>query len=446
MIMRKLYNTLLMTLLLVVAGSCGQKQDKIFRGSSAVRTQQQIDALSTALAAHPNGWSVAYFYGAAQAEHGGTTLLWKFDAESSTAEAASIYTGVDKTFTSTYTVKANGGALLTFDTYNKAVHYFSDPIAPGETVGDNLGLEGDFEFIVQSIADDKIVLVSSKYRTPVIMTPLADNADWTAILEAAQTEETNLLAPIYEFYVNGEQLVTASFADHFIDMQVPVDGSEDLNRIQVPIIVTATGFEAMEPFSLTENDENPSIQHFTFDAELDRFTCSDDGVDFYIQKVFPPINETLVSMDATYSFDLQIGSTITYENMSEAVKTMLETAQANNYGGAELLNVVALGKNPFYPSNPGSQAFSFASFDGSNNWGVAFSYTITPVEGTLDQITFGDFGTSLNASYYMQFFTYFIRPIAAAGPYTVVTDSPLTHTQYTFTSVSNPDIWFTVYK
>jgi len=136
--MRKLYNTLLMTLLLVVAGSCGQKQDKIFRGSSAVRTQQQIDALSTALAAHPNGWSVAYFYGAAQAEHGGTTLLWKFDAESSTAEAASIYTGVDKTYTSNYTVKANGGALLTFDTYNEAIHYFADPIAPGETVGDNL--------------------------------------------------------------------------------------------------------------------------------------------------------------------------------------------------------------------------------------------------------------------------------------------------------------------
>ncbi len=444
--MRKLYNTLLMTLLLVVAGSCGQKQDKIFRGSSAVRTQQQIDALSTALAAHPNGWSVAYFYGAAQAEHGGTTLLWKFDAESSTAEAASIYTGVDKTYTSNYTVKANGGALLTFDTYNKAVHYFSDPIAPGETVGDNLGLEGDFEFIVQSVADDKIVLISSKYRTPVIMTPLADDADWTATLEEAQTDETNLLAPTYEFYVNGEQLVTASFADHFIDMQVPVAGSEDLNRIQVPIIATATGFEAMEPFSLTEDDENPSIQHFTFDAELDRFTCSDDGVDFYIQKVFPPINETLVSMDATYSFDLQIGSTITYGGMSEAVQTMLETAQANNYGGAELLNVVALGKNPFYPDNAGPQAFSFRSYDGSTNWGSAFSYTITPVEGTIDQITFGNFGASLNASYYMQFFNFFISPIAAASPYTVVTDSPLTHTQYTFTSVSNPDIWFTVYK
>jgi len=151
-------------------------------------------------------------------------------------------------------------------------------------------------------------------------------------------------------------------------------------------------------------------------------------------------------MDATYSFDLQIGSTITYGGMSEAVQTMLETAQANNYGGDELLNVVALGKNPSYPSNPGPQAFSFRSFDGSDNWGVAFSYTITPVEGTLDQITFGDFGKSLNASYYEQFFTYFISPIAAAGPYTVVTDSPLTHTQYTFTSVSNPDIWFTVYK
>jgi len=203
---------------------------------------------------------------------------------------------------------------------------------------------------------------------------------WTATLEAAQTEETNLLAPSYEFYVNGEQLVTASFADHFIDMQVPIAGSEDLNRIQVPIIATATGFEAMEPFSLTENDENPSIQHFTFDAELDRFTCSDDGVDFYIQKVFPPINETLVSMDATYSFDLQIGSTITYENMSEAVKTMLETAQANNYGGAELLNVVGIGANPFYPTSEGPQAFSFRSYDGSTNWGSAFSYTITPVE------------------------------------------------------------------
>jgi len=446
MIMRKIYNTLLMTLLLLVAGSCGQKQDEIFKGSSAVRIQEQIDAFSTALAAHPNGWSVAYFYGAAAASHGGTTLLWKFDAEHSTVVASSIFTGVDKTFTSNYSVKENGGALLTIDTNNDAIHYFANPIAPGETVGDNLGLEGDFEFIVQSITDTEIVLISSKYRTPVVMTPLADDADWATTLETAQDQAYTILAPAHAFYLNGGMLDGALLSDNFIDMNVPVTGSEEVFRIQAPIIPTAAGFDTMKPISFTEGDENPTVQHFTYDAALDRFICSDEGIDFYIQKVFPPINETLVSMDAVYYFDFTAGSTTTYNGMSAAVQTMLETAQANNYGGSELLKLAAFGKNPLVGED-GDQVFVFQSFDGSSTWSSLFSYTITPVEGTTDQINFGNFGQSLlNAAYYTQFYNYFIVPIAAAGPYTVVTDSPLFHTQYTFTSVSDPDIWFTISK
>lgn len=446
MIMRKIYNTLLMTLLLVVAGSCTQKQDKTFRGSSAVRIQQQIDALSTALAAHPNGWSVTYFYGSKDATHGGTTLLWKFDAEHSTVDASSIFTGVDKTSTSTYTIKANGGALLTFDTYNEAIHYFSDPIAPGKNVGDNLGLEGDFEFIVHSISDTEIVLISSKYRTPVIMTPLADDADWETTLSTIKAATIEVLAPAYAFYLNGVKLETATISDNVIDMKLPVAGSEKTFRVQAPLLPVVGGFETMKPFSFTEGDENPTVQHFTYDADKLSFICSDEGIDFYIKKVFPPINETLVSMDDLYFFDFTAGSSPTYNNMSAAVQTMLETAQANNYGGSELLKLAAFGKNVF-EGQPGAQVFLFQSLDGGGStWSSLFSYTISPVEDTEDQVNFGNFGLSLNAKYYKQFLTHFITPIAVAAPYTVTTDNPLTHRQYTFTSVSNPDIWFTVAK
>lgn len=446
MIMRKIYNTLLMTLLLLVAGSCNQTQDEIFKESSAVRVQQQIDALSTALAAHPNGWSVDYFYGSKEVTHGGTTLLWKFDATNSTVVASSVFTGVDKTFTSNYTIKDNGGALLTFDTYNEAIHYFSDPIPPNKSAGDNLGLEGDFEFIVQSITDSKIVLISSKYRTPIIMTPIADDADWTTLLGTAKAAANQILAPSYEFYLNGELLAAATISDYVLDMEIPIADTENTFRIAAPILPKEGGFETMKPFSFTQGDENPTVQHFTYNADELRFVCSDEGVDFYIQKIFPPINERVVNMDDLYLFGFTINGSgeATYERMSPAIEQMLKDAQAHN--GSEKLNLAGFGKNPWYPVRPGAQAFVFMSHDGNKNWGFAFSYVISPVADTTDQVTFGSFAFSLNAKYYTHAFTYFIKPIALAAPYKVVSDDPSVPTQFTFTSVSNPDIWFTIKK
>ncbi|MFA6832081.1 MAG: hypothetical protein WCR36_07410, partial [Bacteroidaceae bacterium] len=83
---------------------------------------------------------------------------------------------------------------------------------------------------------------------------------------------------------------------------------------------------------------------------------------------------------------------------------------------------------------------------GNSNYGVTYTYIITPVEGTDDQINFAYVSSGQYQASFPGFLTHFANPIIEASPYTVVTDSPLFHTQYTFTSVSNPDIWFTVFK
>lgn len=51
-----------------------------------------------------------------------------------------------------YTLKHENGILLSFDTYNRIFHQFSDPQSDG------IGFGGDYEFYVMEHTSDHIVL------------------------------------------------------------------------------------------------------------------------------------------------------------------------------------------------------------------------------------------------------------------------------------------------
>ena len=57
---------------------------------------------------------------------------------------------------SLYQLKADQGPVLSFDTYNKVLHYFCDPSPDGK------GYEGDYDFIFQSVTSDSIWVTGKK--------------------------------------------------------------------------------------------------------------------------------------------------------------------------------------------------------------------------------------------------------------------------------------------
>ena len=145
--MKKLYSLLFALTSILLLGACTPEVDSVFDKSSANRIAESISNTKALLAAAPNGWRMAY-YGAEQ--YGGYNIFCKFD----TAENVKVMEETDMSKAeSHYTVSQSQGVQLSFDTFNKAFHKFSDPVGKldGAQVGQaGKGFECDFEFRVLS--------------------------------------------------------------------------------------------------------------------------------------------------------------------------------------------------------------------------------------------------------------------------------------------------------
>ncbi|NCC10884.1 MAG: DUF4302 domain-containing protein, partial [Bacteroidia bacterium] len=119
---------LILGALVWLVSACNPVQDQVFDKSASERVEVAIQSVTKTLKAAPKGWNMQLFAGKIQ-PYGGYNLIVDF----STDDQVTVYNPLvdnGQGVTSLYTVKQCGGALLSFDTYNKAMHYFSDPINP----------------------------------------------------------------------------------------------------------------------------------------------------------------------------------------------------------------------------------------------------------------------------------------------------------------------------
>ncbi len=159
--------------LIAIFGSCTKTDD------SALSTNERIYeyqlAVENTLNKAPNGWAMEYF---ADVEYGGAMLFMKFDNGEVTM--SSLRGGVDYTESSLYSYAYDNGVTLNFDTYNSIIHYYA---APDSGVGSTgVGMNGDFEFRIESYSDEQIVLKGKKHSNIIIMTPLEADKSWNSII------------------------------------------------------------------------------------------------------------------------------------------------------------------------------------------------------------------------------------------------------------------------
>lgn len=147
MIMKK-FIYLLATLFLVSLSACSPEEDDIFGQTSAERIEEVMKADLNVLTGASNGWLMSYYPAQAQ-KYGGYNVLVKFTDEGKVTVASDIVDAT-ATATSTFRLKEQAGPTLTFDTYNKIFHIFSDPKNELGIGNDGLGMEGDYEFTIMS--------------------------------------------------------------------------------------------------------------------------------------------------------------------------------------------------------------------------------------------------------------------------------------------------------
>lgn len=445
---------MLATTLLV---SCSPEQDEIFEDSAAERIEASIQKIEETLESSPNGWHFELFTGT-----GGTNVMVKF-ADGKVQASDYLVHGSDVVKESLYSVIQNGGPVLTFDTYNEVFHAYSDPVAPGESAGDDEGLGADFEFIVEACTSDLIILRGLKHQRICRMVRQPETDDWVTTLGTLATMNDALVAPMYAFYYNGELVEGTNYISNnqiTTNRIVPVtedqltedpDATDKLQSFTVALVPTLDGFRTEEPFSYKYGDEHPKIQNFKFNAATRQFVCTDEGVEMYIEKVYPPANIAFANTGSTWKFGLNyIASEAPFtNNMSQGFTdlfTQFHNTDCVPYG--EKLYEGYMGANVYNSHFPEPDfIFVFRSLKpaGDSAYLMIWSCTVQPVEGTEDQVVFSDLTDVYGTTYYGTGKAV-INHFVTEGPWTITYDDPENPTKYTLVSTVDSTLSITVTK
>ena len=191
--------------------SCAPKIDPIFDDTSANRIEEEIETVQEILLSSPNGWLMEYYPSSTQS-YGGFNVLLNFQP-GYRVTVASETAGADKTAVSTYTLKQSAGCVLSFDTYNEILHFFSDP-SNNQGMGEGYGLEGDFEFTILQADEQIIRLKGKKSGSYMTMTPMSTGLKWSDYLKDIKQKDKEFSEYYRLLYQDEEQSLETRLTGH----------------------------------------------------------------------------------------------------------------------------------------------------------------------------------------------------------------------------------------
>ena len=254
--MKKTYRLLFALTALIFTAACTPEVEDAFDKPSPDRIAEAISETKDILTAAPNGWKMAY------QGSGGFDILCKFDKEDNVfCEEESDHAKA----TSHYTVQQGQGVLLSFDSFNAALHKYSDPVGKinGKAVGkDGKGFQGDFEFRVMSCTKDSIVLEGRKHGDRVVMTPMPEDLTWDSFFTQIATVASGMSSERYNIIIDKDTLPAR--------MNLHTLHTTDKNgkAVAIPFIYTPQGIEVLKADSLNGR-KLTAFTHSTDDKWVD---------------------------------------------------------------------------------------------------------------------------------------------------------------------------------
>lgn len=175
----------LLSLLAVLSlSSCLKDDNDYFDQSATERINEAIENASKVLQGAPNGWRME-LYPEATRIYGGYTVLAKFGTDGQVTVSSENFSP-DESATSYYSISAESGPMLSFDTYNTIFHFYADATTwQTYKIGSaQRGLDGDSDFIVMSADAECVHLRGRKTGNDVYMYPIDGATDWATELSA----------------------------------------------------------------------------------------------------------------------------------------------------------------------------------------------------------------------------------------------------------------------
>lgn len=266
MSMKTRYITIVFVLLAAVL-SC-QKQEKVFDEPSSTRMEKFLDNVQKVISGQKNGWYMAYFT-EQEKTAGGTVYTIQFDkpgAGKVTVFHEDVQPAEGWGDTCTYKLTRDDGPVLSFDTYNVAMHYFST--SSGEYYQ---SMGGDFEFEVLSACPDSVVMRGKRSHNTFKMYPLSE--DPATFIGKVHDMAASLSVGLLETEITGG-LVEMSIDYNRRTLSIGRKDSEQSEIVDVPFIITPTGFKLYE----TLDFQGVKFKDFVYDG--DAMSLTSNGITF----------------------------------------------------------------------------------------------------------------------------------------------------------------------
>ena len=419
--MKKTYRLLFALTALIFTASCTPEVEDAFDKPSPDRIAEAISETKDILTAAPNGWKMAY---QGSGGFGGFNILCKFDKEDNVfCEEESDHAKA----TSHYTVQQGQGVLLSFDSFNAALHKYSDPVGKinGKSVGkDGKGFQGDFEFRVMSCTKDSIVLEGRKHGDRVVMTPMPEDLTWDSFFTQIATVASGMSSERYNIIIDKDTLPAR--------MNLHTLHTTDKNgkAVAIPFIYTPQGIEVLKADSLNGR----KLTAFTYSTDDKWVDPNDKSVMLSPRDITP--------LEAFFSDNW----TINVGYSSTAEMNVWKAAAA--YAASKNMEIVTV----YFSTTPGF--LSLSSYVG-DDWGNL--RTLYSTSGK-DQITIKGFrpnpkGTANERNGAVYYNQYKLKDIAntflvngQATDYTLSIDDPKHPLWLRMTSNSHDEVSFVFYR
>ena len=408
--------------------SCVYYTDPLFDKSASERVAESLQVYRELLTAQTNGWIVEY-YPEKNQKYGGFNLYFRFEGEDVTVRseidpAASV--------TSIWSTGTDMGPTINFDTYNKLLHFFSDPsIRQGGGYG--LNYEGDYEFVVDSGSAEEFILRGKKTKNTIRMTPLPADLSWEEYSLLLQNMKENVNAPAYKMTVGSSEISIAKSVGYNVFFL-----NTNNARFSAPFIVTPTGIKFYEPITIL----NETFQVFNYHAAEDNIVSDNQRAE--ISFVLLPLSNYFVENlpFANWYFKAEnIGQGLLAD--WNTIKNNLED-QLN-----ETLYMMQLGKI----AEDFPVGITFASWDYEENrpWYGTYVYDFNVVSGNQVRFAYNNARTNaegINASYYSPLLRAFTITAFNGKIFTLEPDIDVSNPkdmtkiqEITLRDVQNPDNW-----
>lgn len=398
--------------------SCTPQEENLFDESTANRVDAALASHKEILMGAENGWLMEFFPARGQT-YGGYNLLTKFtndDVIVAGEQAAAL-----ESSEGLYSLKYSAGPVMTFDSYNEIMHFYSDPNGSVSGIGGNgKGMEGDFEFLVLKATKDSVILKGKKTENKIIMTPFPKEKKWSDYIEEIQDAAEIMKNRSYNYEINGKTIPVA-VNYRTLTFQTTNESGVKIDQ-KASYIQTTTGYKLYSPITI----EGLTVDEFIYNESTDTFSPSNGG-NALLRPFIPPLNVLFTSSDWYFKYSGFGSYGKTYWNH---VKTNFMDPMGEEIYYAYLGN-----------DSGGKWGFNFTSYDGAGLYGGALYMNRTLVGENKITMNFALAGSGDGVWYHNNAgFSFILNPLgySVARTFTLTTDNEKNPTWIKMTDDSDP--------